>query len=470
MNGTASRICGIGAGFLFACISLSAHADVQLKPYEQRAREIYQELVEVNTVTETGDTARAADAMAARLIAAGFPREDVQVFKPAPNKGNVVARYRGTGKLKPMILMAHIDVVEARREDWSTDPFKLIEKDGYFYGRGTGDDKFMAVAFVANLVRYRAEKWQPDRDLILVLETDEESLDQGVVGAQWLLKNHRNLLDAEFALNEGGGVGSRNGKVLRVGVQTSEKVPANYILEVRNRGGHSSLPRKDNAIYTLAEGLSRLGKYEFPIKLNETTRVWLERSAPLESPQVGTDMKALAAGKADAAAIARLSADPSINSILRTTCVATLLEGGHAMNALPQLARATVNCRVLPGEPLEEVRKAIAKAVGDEQIAVTQSWGHVASDPSPLNPKIMGTIEQLAQKHWPGVPVIPSMSAGATDGSFLRNAGIPTYGYSALVADIDDVRAHGRDERVEVKSFYEGLEHLYQLVKALASR
>lgn len=470
MNRTLSRTCGLIGTLLVVCASPSAQADGALKRHEQRARDIYQELVEINTVTATGDTARAADAMAARLIAAGFPREDVQVFKPAERKGNVVARMRGTGKLKPMILMAHIDVVEARREDWTTDPFKLIEKDGYFYGRGTGDDKFMAAAFVANLIRYKEEGWRGDRDLILVLETDEETLDVGAVGAQWLVKNHRNLLDAEFALNEGGGVGSRKGKVLRVGVQTSEKVPANYVLEVRNRGGHSSLPRKDNAIYTLADGLSRLGKFEFPIKLNETTRTWLERSAPLESPQVGADMKALAAGQADAAAIARLSADPSINSILRTTCVATLLEGGHAMNALPQLARATVNCRVLPGEPLEEVRKTIAKAVADEQIAVTLSWGHVASDPSPLNPKIMGTIEKLAQKQWPGVPVIPSMSAGATDGSFLRNTGIPTYGYSARVADIDDVRAHGRDERVEVKSFYDGLEHLYQLVKALASR
>ena len=456
------------AALVASTLTVSAGAQTPLKPHEQRAREIYQELVEINTVTATGDTARAADAMAARLIAAGFPRDDVHVFKPAPQKGNVVARLRGTGKLKPMILMAHIDVVEARREDWSTDPFKLLEKDGYFYGRGTGDDKFMAAAFVANMVRYRQEGWRPDRDLILVLETDEEILDRDAVGIQWLLKNHRNLLDAEFALNEGGGVGSRKNKVLRVGVQTSEKVPANYILEVTNRGGHSSLPRKDNAIYALAEGLSRLGKYEFPIKLNETTRAWLERSAPLESPQVGADMKALAGGQADAAAIARLSADPSINSILRTTCVATLLEGGHAMNALPQLARATVNCRVLPGESLESVRLAIANAVADKNVAVTLSWGHVASDPSPLNPKIMGTIGKLAQKQWPGVPVIPSMSAGATDGSFLRNAGIPTYGYSARVADIDDVRAHGRDERVEIKSFYDGLEHLYVLVKTLA--
>src|SRR2546421_10218903 len=263
------------------------------------------------------------------------------------------------------MLLAHIDVVEAKREDWSTDPFKLVEQDGYFYARGSGDDKFMAAAFLANLIRYRQEGYRPERDIILVLETDEEILDANGVGMSWLIKNHRDLIDAELALNEGAGVGLKNGKPLRNGLQTSEKVPANYRLEVKNPGGHSSLPRRDNAIYRLAEGLARLAKFEFPVKLNETTRLWFERSAASEAPQTAADMRALASGRADAAAMARLSANPLYHAQMRTTRVATLLEGGHATTALPQTARATINRRVLPGEPLGEVREALRKALAD---------------------------------------------------------------------------------------------------------
>ena len=432
------------------------------------AREIFKELVEINTVTNSGDTAQAADAMAARLRAAGFPEADVQVFKPAPKKGNLVARLRGTGKKKPMMVMAHIDVVDAKREDWSLDPFTLTEKDGYFYGRGTGDDKFMATAFVANLIRYRQEKFRPSRDVILVLETDEEIGDANKVGIRWLIENQRSLIDAEFALNEGGGVGMKGGRPLRHGVQTAEKVYVNYRLEVTNRGGHSSLPRKDNAIYRLVAGLERLEKYAFPVKLNETTRVWFERSAAMESPQNAADMRALAAGRADAAAIARLSADPAFNAQMRTTCVATMLQAGHAPNALPQLARANVNCRVLPGESIVELETTLAQVLADYEIKVTRSYEPTTSQPSPLRPDIMGPIEKLTAKFWPGIPVIPTMSAGATDGAFLRNAGIPVYGHSGLAGDIDDVRAHGRDERVGVKAFDDGVEYLYQLVKMLA--
>jgi acetylornithine deacetylase/succinyl-diaminopimelate desuccinylase-like protein len=366
------------------------------------------------------------------------------------------------------MLLAHIDVVEAKREDWSMDPFTLQEKDGYFYGRGTGDDKFMAAAFVANLIRYRQEGYRPGRDLVVVLSTDEEIGDANSLGIRWLLANQRALIDAEFALNEGAGVGVKNGKPLRHGVQTAEKVPVNYRLEVKNAGGHSSLPVKDNAIYRLAEGLARLSKFDFPVKLNETTRLWFERSAATEAPQAAADMRAIAAGRADAAAMARLSASANYNSQLRTTCVATMLEGGHASNALPQSARAIVNCRVLPGEPVEEVEKTLRSVLADEQISLTRLGEFLASPPSPLRPDIVQPIEKLTAEFWPGIPVIPSMSSGATDGRFLRNAGIPTYGHSGLAGDVDDVRIHGRDERVGVKAFDDGLEYLYRLVKTLS--
>jgi len=432
------------------------------------ARDIYKELVEINTVTNSGDTGQAADAMAVRLKAGGIPAADIQVFKPAPKKGNVVARLRGTGKKKPMIVMAHIDVVDAKREDWSIDPFTLTEKDGYFYGRGSGDDKFMATAFVANLIRYKQENFRPSRDIILVLETDEEIGDGNKLGIRWLIEHQRPLIDAEFAINEGAGVALKKGRPLRNGIQTAEKTYVDYRLEVTNRGGHSSVPLKDNAIYRLAAGLERLAKFEFPVKLNETTRLWFERSAAMEAPQVAADMRALAAGSADAAAIARLSADPIFNSQMRTTCVATMLQGGHAPNALPQLARANVNCRVLPGESIVELEITLAQVMADYEIKIIRAYEPTTSQPSPLKPEIMGPIEKLTAKFWPGIPVIPSMSSGATDGNFLRNAGIPVYGHSGLADDIDDVRAHGRDERVSMKAFDDSLEYLYQLVKTLA--
>ena len=457
--------------FLFLaqiCAPFSAAAQA-LSPNQQQARDIYKELIEINTVTPTGDTAKAAEVMAARLRAAGFAGADVQVFNPAPRKGNLVARLHGTGARKPILLMAHLDVVEARREDWSVDPFKLLEKDGYFYGRGSGDDKFMAATFVANMIRYKQEGYRPDRDIILLLETDEEIGDMNAVGIQWMLKNHRDLIDAEFALNEGGRVGLKNGKALRNDLQTSEKIFANYSFEVKNSGGHSSLPSKDNAIYRLAEGLSRLSKYDFPVVLNETTRSWLERAAPLEDPQIGAAMNSVASGHPDPAAVARLSAMPAYNAQLRTTCVATMLEAGHAFNALPQRAQATVNCRVLPGEPVEEVQKTLARVVDDNQISVTPTLIDVSSKPSPLTPEVVRAVERATAEFWPGIPVIPTMSAGATDGLFLRNAGIPTYGTSGLAGDINDVRSHGKDERVLVKSFNDGQEYLYRLVKVLSS-
>ncbi|WP_315835017.1 M20/M25/M40 family metallo-hydrolase [Bradyrhizobium prioriisuperbiae] len=444
-----------------------SHAEA-LTAQQQRAFDIYKELVEIDTTTATGDTARAAEAMGARLRAGGFSDTDVHVFKPAPRKGNLVARLRGSGARKPILLVAHIDVVPALREDWSVDPFKLTEKDGYYYARGSGDDKFMAAAFVANLIRYRQEGYKPDRDIIIALETDEEILDADGLGIQWLIKNHRDLIDAEFALNEGGGVGLKDGKAIRNSIQTSEKVSLSYQLEVKNKGGHSSLPTRDNAIYHLAEGLARLAKFDFPVKLNETTRVYFERAAQFENDSNAADMRALLGARPDPAAVDRLSASPVFNAQLRTTCVATLLEGGHAVNALPQMARAKVNCRILPGEPVDEVKATLVKVLADEQISVTQIGQPVVSPPSPLNKEILAAIGKLSGEFWPGAVIMPVMSSGATDGSYLRNAGIPTYGHSGLAGDINDVRAHGRDERVLVKSFFEGDEYLYRLVKGLA--
>ncbi|MBR0751344.1 M20/M25/M40 family metallo-hydrolase [Bradyrhizobium jicamae] len=439
-----------------------------LTEQQQFARDIYKELVEINTVTATGDTQKAAEAMAARLRAAGFPDSDVHVFSPAPRKGNLVARLRGSGARKPILLVAHIDVVPANREDWSVDPFKLTEQDGYFYGRGSGDDKYMAAAHITNLIRYKKEGYKPDRDIIVALETDEEILDSNALGIQWLIKNHRDLIDAEFALNEGGGVGLKDGKAIRNTVQTSEKVSIGYLLSVKNRGGHSSLPRKDNAIYRLAEGLVRLSNYHFPVNLNETTRVYFTRMAEIESKPNADDIRAILAAQPDPAAAARLSENTGYNAQLRTTCVATMLEGGHAINALPQLATAKVNCRILPGEPVDGVRATLERVLADKEIEIAPTGKAVLSDPSPLNEEIIGSIEKLSKEFWPTATIIPVMSTGATDGSYLRNAGIPTYGHSGLAGDVDDNRAHGKDERVLVKSFYEGEEYLYRLVKMLA--
>src|SRR5437899_7068965 len=330
------------ATLALACLaSLTEPVHTQiLAPQQQLALDIYKELVEINTVTDSGDTGRAADAMAARLRVAGFDAADVQVFKPAPRKGNLVARLRGTGVRKPILMLAHLDVVEALPADWSFDPFKLTEKDGYYYGRGSGDDKFMAATFVTNLIRYKREGFRPDRDIIVVLETDEEIGDRNAVGIKWLINNHRDLIDAEFALNEGGGVGLKRGKPIRNSIQTSEKASLSYRLEVANNGGHSSVPRADNAIYQLAEGLARLSRFSFPVNLNPTTRAYFERTAELEMSQTAADIRSVLSATPEPAALERLSANAAYNAQLRTTCVATRLEGGHANNALPQTARA----------------------------------------------------------------------------------------------------------------------------------
>ncbi|MBA3713399.1 MAG: M20/M25/M40 family metallo-hydrolase [Pyrinomonadaceae bacterium] len=445
---------------------------IKLNDHQQMLREIYQELIEINTTDSIGDNTKAAEAMAARLKAAGFSADNVKVLVHPGNarKGNLVARFRGAqqSSRKPLLLLAHIDVVEARKEDWSDglDPFKFTERDGYYYGRGTHDDKAMAAIFVANLIRYKKEGFAPERDIILALTADEEGGDFN--GVEWLLKNHRELVDAELGINEGGGGMTKKGKPILNGVQASEKVYQSFALEVKNRGGHSSLPVKDNAIYRLAAALDRLARFDFPMNLNEVTRTYFERMSKIEGGQISADMLAVTGDKPDAAVVARLAASPYYNALMRTTCVATRLDAGHADNALPQVARAVVNCRILPQESANDVRATLAKVLADDQIMISFIKQAKPSPPSPLKPEIMQPIERLTSSMWPGVTVVPVMGTGATDSLYFRQAGIPVYGVSGLFGEMDDNRAHGKDERIGVKEFYDGHEFLYRLVKDLA--
>ena len=445
----------------------AAAATPGLLPHQQLARDILRELIEIDTTDSVGDNTAAAQAMADRLLAAGFPQEDVQVLGPAEKKGNLVARYRGrdTGR-KPLLLLAHIDVVEADPADWTLPPFTFIEEDGYFYGRGTTDNKDEAAIHIANLIRMKEEGFQPDRDIIVALTADEEGGDHN--GVQWLLENHPELIDAEYALNEGGGGAMKDGRHIANGVQASEKVYQTYMLEVTNSGGHSSLPLKDNAIYHLADALVRIRNHDFPVILNEVTQLFFERSAELEEGELANAMRGVLQSPPDSAAIAYFSKTPFYNSRLRTTCVATRLDAGHADNALPQRAIATVNCRVLPGESIDAVQNTLNTVIGDNEVTITPLADATPSPPSPLTPEMLGAIESVTEAMWPGVPVIPMMSTGATDGLFLRNAGIPVYGVSGLFNDIDDVRAHGQNERIRIESYFEGQEFLYQLTQTLS--
>jgi acetylornithine deacetylase/succinyl-diaminopimelate desuccinylase-like protein len=431
-------------------------------------KEIYKQLVEINTTAERGSTTVAAEAMAARFRAAGFPEADIFVGGEAPTKGNLVVRFHGTGARKPLLLLAHLDVVEAKREDWTRDPFTFEETDGFFYGRGSADDKPMAAIFTGMLLRWKAEGYKPDRDVILALTADEEGGPHN--GVRWLIKNKRELIDAAYALNEGGGGSYKNWKPLLHAVQATEKVPVNFTLKVTNKGGHSSVPVRDNAIYHLSQGLAKLADYDFPVQLNEVTKVFFERTAGIETPEMGAAMRALVKNPADAQAAATISKQPRYSSMLRTTCVATRLFGGHADNALPQLATANVNCRILPNVPPEQVRQELLRVMGDTAITILPAPALAPSAPSPLVAELMDPVEALTRQMWPGTPVIPQMSTGATDGRFLREVGIPTYGVSGIFGDMDDNRAHGRDERTLVKSFFEGNEFLSKLVKALTSK
>ncbi len=440
-------------------------------PEQKLLREIYQELVEINTTDDSGDTTRAAEAMAARLKAGGFAAADVQVIVPpgGPKKGNLVARLKGSGAKKPLLLLAHIDTVNAKREDWQRDPFKLIEENGYFYARGAADDKAMAAALVAIMIQLKQRGYRANRDIILALTTDEEIIPSKFSGIEYLIKNHRNLIDAELALNEGGGgLLDKSGKPLYHGIQAGEKVFQTYRLEVTNPGGHSARPSKDNAIYHLAAGLARLAQYDFPFKLLPVTRSYFERAAEFETGQLGADMKAILRDPPDAAALTRINNLPIFNALTRTTCVATMLDAGHATNALPQRARAVVNCRILPGEAVDEVHKTLVNVFANDKISITPDGEAVLSPPPPLTPEIMRAVNEISAQMWPGVPVIPTLSAGATDGRFLANIGIPTYGITGQFKDADGGGVHGLNERIRVKSFYEGHQFLDRLIRALA--
>ena len=447
-----------------AAAALPPDADRQL------AREIYKEIVEIRSGYTTGSTTPVAEAVAARLRAAGFPESDIFVGGASPKKANLVVRYHGAGQRRPILLLAHTDVVEANREDWSTDPFQLIEKDGYFYGRGTSDDKAQAAIWIANLIRYKREGFKPERDIVVALTADEEG-GGPYNGVIWLLKTKRELIDAELCLNEGGGGVMVAGKKIANNIQVSEKSYADFKFEVRNKGGHSSVPVPDNAIYHLATALERLSRYSFPLKTDEVTRAYFREMAKVEDGSLKDDLVKIADGSPEVAreAMQRVaSISPRWNSMLRTTCVATELAGGHALNALPQLATANVNCRIFPGDSIESVQKALRLAIGDAQVAV-RVQGDVGVGPaSPLRPDVVRTVARLSDTMWSGVLTIPVMSTGATDGRYLRVAGIPTYGVSGLFGDRDDVRAHGRDERMNVNSFYEGQAFLYQVVKDLS--
>ena len=465
-----TRILGVLALVVAPVLPLLAQSAHPLSPNDQRARDIFEQLININTTGSSGSTTVAANAIAKRLLDAGFPAADVQVIGLEGSKNyNLVARYRGTGRDKPILLLAHIDVVEAKREDWSMDPFTFVEQGGSFYGRGTQDIKDGAAVLAATLVRLKQEGYRPNRDLILALTTGEEG-GSDYNGVEWLLAHHRDLIDAAYVLNmDAGDPVILNGKRLMRPVQASEKVYVTFKYEVHNPGGHSSLPIKDNAIYRLAAALGRLSAYEFPAQLNEITRTFFQRLAGLQQGQLAADMAAVARATPDSAGVRRLSdLSPLYNAQLRTTCVATELAGGHAENALPQTATATINCRMLPGTSAAEVQGTLARIAGDTAVTVGVVTPATPSPPSPLTPAIMNPIERVTERLWK-IPVVPVMETGATDGLYLRNAGIPVYGVSGVFIDINDVRAHGRDERIGVQDFYDGVEYIYQLVKEVSS-
>ncbi|MFY8142801.1 MAG: M20/M25/M40 family metallo-hydrolase [Caulobacter sp.] len=463
------------AGALMALASAAnaqtATAPKSLSPDQAAFRALYQELVEINTTLSVGSCTAAAEAMGARLKAAGYPETDVKVVvEPKhPREGSLVAVLRGSdAKTKPMLLLAHIDVVEAKREDWTRDPFKLVEENGYFYGRGTSDDKAQAAIWVDSLIRLKQSGFKPKRDIKMALTCGEES--EGYNGIEDLVKNHRPLVDAEFALNEGAsGLLDEQGKAVMLEVQAGEKVYQDFTLTVTNPGGHSSRPTAPNAIYQLSAALDRIGAYQFPPRFNDATRGYFTQMQARVTPEQATAMKALVADINDPGALALITKDRTWNSMLRTTCVATMVNAGHAPNALPQRATANINCRILPGMPIDEVKAKLTELAADPAVAVTLAHSSKpASPPPPLTPAIMGPIQKNAAKLWPGVPILPVMSTGATDAVHTSAAGIPTYGVTGLFHGPDGTGAHGLNERMRVQSLYEGRDFLYGLIKDYA--
>jgi acetylornithine deacetylase/succinyl-diaminopimelate desuccinylase-like protein len=465
---------------LLLCTALSA---APLDPATQKfARDVFAQLIEINTTDSVGSTTVAADAMKQRLLDGGFATQDVVVGGPNERKGNMVVRYRGAAAsgLKPVLIICHLDVVEARREDWTTDPFQFVEKDGYFYGRGTQDVKSGDAILVTDLIRMKKEAFVPDRDIIVALTADEEGGTSN--GVDWLLKNHPDWIAAEFVLNpDAGGVTLDHGKAVDVEVEATEKLYSDFELTARNPGGHSSLPVPDNAIYHVADALERLQHFRFPFELNSVTRAFFDAESRIEKGQEAGDMRAILRTPPDPAAIERLSKDARFNSDLRTTCVATRLSGGHANNALPQTAQAIVNCRILPGHAPEEIRQQLLRVFNDPKVdvayvdALTNKRFPTAPDkksfaPPPLRPEVMEPLKRVAAEIWPGAPVVPEMETGASDSIYTMAAGIPSYGVSGVAIDRDDVRAHGKDERVRVTAYYDGVEFYYRYLKALTSK
>lgn len=448
--------------------------DAPPRPDQLEFRGLYKELVETNTTLSAGSCTLAAERMAARLRAAGFAEDQLVLFSVPehPRDGGLVAIFPGSSKkLKPMLLLAHIDVVEANRSDWERDPFTLIEENGYFYARGTADDKAQAAIWTDMLIRFAKEGFKPKRTIKLALTCGEEA-SGAFNGAQWLANNRRELIDAEFALNEGGG-GRSDGKgnVLVQTVQVGEKAYQDFVLTATNPGGHSSQPVPDNAIYAMSQALERVGSYEFPMEFNDTTRAFFAKAGAMRHDETGAAMIALAANPEDKAAEATVNKDKMLHSLLRTTCVATMIKGGHAKNALPQSVSANVNCRMFPGRSAEETQAALAAAIGNPAIHIERDVKDkpIAKVP-PLDPRVIGPMEQLVAKHFPGVPVIPAMSTGATDAVYLGAVGIPTYGAPGLWNDPDGNGTHGLNERIRVRALYEGRDYLTDLVKLLSGK
>jgi len=434
---------------------------------QQQARAIYQQFIEFPSGFSTGKSTPLVEAAAARLKAAGFQAPDIFVGGASPDKLNLVVRYKGTGEKAPILLLAHTDVVEAKRADWSLEPFKLTEKEGYFYGRGTLDDKAQGAIWLANLIQFKKEGYKPKRDIILALTTDEEG-DSPYNGVRWLIKNHPKLISAEFALNEGGWGDISNGKPVVNNIQVSEKYIMDFRIEAHNKGGHSSIPSPDNAIYHLAAAINKISQFDFPLKADEAGVDYLNKMAAISDAPLKSTLKA--AAQQSQVAMKKLAASSlTWNAKLRTTCIPTLLEGGHAKNALPQLAAANINCRVLPQETPEFVQKTLTKIINDPQIEIKLTNEVDRGAVSPLTPEIRQVVERTSNAIWPGVPLIPIMITGGTDGRFLRAAGIPTYGVMGLFLETNDFRAHGKDERILVSAFYQSQAFLYELVKSLSA-
>jgi acetylornithine deacetylase/succinyl-diaminopimelate desuccinylase-like protein len=455
-----------------ACASCGAHAQTPSthppQKYETLGREILSELISIDTTVERGSTV-AAKAVAARALANGFPQADVALVTPRerPDSASVVIRLRGRTSARPVLYIDHLDVVQAKREDWTFDPFKLTERDGWLYGRGTIDMKGQDTAVLTSLIRMKQEGFVPSRDIIAAFTPDEESRSQWGVG--WLLKEHRNLIDGALVINpDGGEAGMKKGRRLYVGVQTSEKIFVTFELETTDKGGHSSRPTAENPIYRLSAALARLARHRFPLHLTETTRLYFERRASIETGQVAADMRAVLRQPPDAAAVERLSSVVETNIMLRSTCTTTMIDGGHAENALPQRARATIQCRLIRGESQESGSAAIRTALADPKVALTVKTAAVIAPDSPPSPAIFNLVESVTHAMWPGVIVLPEMSAGASDSIYTRAVNMPSYGIDAMFDDVDDVRAHGKDERIGIAAFGEDLEFTYRIMRAVA--